>query len=218
MTYDPAGGCFVKFTFPPELIIIEEKLKQYVGEGYFLNEFGSSITPVSWDYTSDTKFAIFPACTYNEQPSDSDQQRVLNLKFNDIILPYGKRSTSPFVTEIYKKWSKADGLSMPIATSTDSFMDMSLFEPNAIEMIEMSATNYQVQEKGTHIFEFTTTSLIPGTDIDTTMAQAIHIKFPPTLKIDPDNADAAIQIIGDGVSVTDISYLKDETLNYNPEC
>ena len=72
MTYDPAGDCFVKFTFPPELIIIEEKLKQYVGEGYFLNEFGSSITPVSWDYTSDTNFAIFPACTYNEQPSDSD--------------------------------------------------------------------------------------------------------------------------------------------------
>ena len=107
---------------------------------------------------------------------------------------------------------------MPIATSTDSFMDMSLFEPNAIEMIEMSATNYQVQEEGTHIFEFTTTSLIPGTEIDPTMAQAIHLKFPPTLKIDPENADAAIQIIGDDVSVTDISYVKDETLDYNPEC
>lgn len=192
MTYDPAGGCFVKFTFPPELIIEEDKLKQYVGEGYFINQYGSTITPVAWDYTSETKYAIFPACTYNDDPSDSDQQRTLNLKFNDIILPYGKRSTSPFVTEIYKKWTQADGLSMPIAKSTDSFMDMSLFDPNAIEMIEMTATNYQVQEAGTHKFEFTTTSLIPGTEIDSTLAQAIHVKFPPTLVIDPENADAAI--------------------------
>ena len=107
---------------------------------------------------------------------------------------------------------------MPIAKNTNSIMQMSLFAPNDVETIEMTATNYQVQEGGTHIFEFTTTSVIPGTEIDSTLSQAIHIKFPPSLKIDTENTDAAIEILGESVAVTDISYSIDESMNYNPEC
>ena len=98
-------------------------------------------------------------------------------------------------------------------------MDEGLFETNDVENIVMTATNYQVQEGGTHIFEFTTTSIIPGLDKGSTIQQAIHIKFPPSLKIDESKTGSdLIRIDGAGISVTDISHEKDETMNYDPEC
>lgn len=142
MEYDPEGGCFVKFTFPPELLISSNHLKAFEGEGYLNTEYGKEIIPVEKDFESDVKYAIFQACTYNE--NTLFVQNILSLKFLDIILPYAKRSTSMFVIEMFKKWTKEDGLSMPIQRTTDSFMDISLFETNDVESIEMTATNYQV--------------------------------------------------------------------------
>jgi hypothetical protein len=64
-----------------------------------------------------------------------------------------------------------------------------------------------VQEGGGHFFEFTTTSIIPGTDKSPNIEQAIHIKFPPSLKIDENFKDPeVIKISGNGVSVTGITY------------
>jgi hypothetical protein len=174
------NGCFVKFVFPPELIITSESLKAYNGEGYMVDENGNSeIVPVDTDFTGDTKWAIFKACQKN---LDSDFiQRTMQLQFEDIILPYAKRSTSPFKVEVYKEWSLTEGLSRAIIFGEKSFMDESLFETNDVENIAMTASNYQVQEAGTHFFEFTITSVIPGTVIDASIQQGLHIKFPPSL-------------------------------------
>ena len=64
--FDPEGGCFVKFTFPRELVILSDYLKAYTGDGYFITENGNDIVPVDKDYDSETKWAIFRACTYKE--------------------------------------------------------------------------------------------------------------------------------------------------------
>ena len=70
MEYDPDGGCYFKFTFPPDIIIKDDLLKAYTGEGYLNTPYGPDIIPVAKDYTSDTKWAIFRACTYNAPPQD----------------------------------------------------------------------------------------------------------------------------------------------------
>jgi hypothetical protein len=59
---------------------------------------------------------------------------------------------------------------------------MSLFDPNDVIAINMTASNYQVQEEGTHFFEFTISSVIPGSEIKATIEQGLHIKFPPSMK------------------------------------
>lgn len=59
MEYDPEGGCFVKFTFPPELLISSNHLKAFEGEGYLNTEYGKEIIPVEKDFESDVKYAIF---------------------------------------------------------------------------------------------------------------------------------------------------------------
>ena len=84
-------------------------------------------------------------------------------------MPFARRSTSFFITEVFKKWTKADGLSEGIIKCEDSFVADNQFETNDVNNIDMTATNYQVQEAGTHIFEFTTTSQIPGTEVDPTI-------------------------------------------------
>jgi hypothetical protein len=138
--YDVNGGCFVKFTFPKEIIVRADKLLAFTGEGYFVTENGNSIIPVDRDLESENKWLIFEACTYNEDSSLT--QNLLSLKFQDMILPFAKRSTSSIDTEIYKKWTKADGLSDGITKSVDSIMDISLFETNDVENIDMTASNY----------------------------------------------------------------------------
>ena len=59
-------GCYVKFTFPPEVGISSDTLKAYTGEAYMVDEFGNKeIVPVDKDLNSDTKWVIFKACQYN---------------------------------------------------------------------------------------------------------------------------------------------------------
>jgi hypothetical protein len=65
--------------------------------------------PVDQDFLGDTKYVIFKACQYNIDAGFV--QSKMQVQFKNIILPYAKRSTSPFKVEVFKNWSKANGLS-----------------------------------------------------------------------------------------------------------
>jgi hypothetical protein len=88
----------------------------------------------------------------------------------------------------------------------------------------VTADNMMVQEKVSHQFMFTTTSILPSTsnagNTDEVIKPAIHIMFPPTFEQDTTNLAAdAVTISGDGITVTSgPSYSVDTTAKYNSAC
>ena len=132
------------------------------------------------------------------------------MRFEDAINPYAKRDTSMFKIEVFKDWTKENGLSKPIVVSDNTYLSSNLLDTNDVSNIQLTATNYQVQEGGEHSFEFTTASMIPGNDKGDNILQALHLKFPPSFKVDEQNTDTDVaQISGDGVTVTDIILERD---------
>jgi hypothetical protein len=76
----------------------------------------------------------------------------------------------------------------------------------------LTATNYAVQESGTHYFKFTTASAIPSTT-GTGITTAIHILFPSTFTQDPSNTGTTGHTTISGISTTIQSYI-DTTSDY----
>ena len=55
--------CYVKFTFPKELQVDENKLLGFYGGGMLFNNEGSEDNPpVSFDLTSKVKYVLFKGC------------------------------------------------------------------------------------------------------------------------------------------------------------
>ena len=113
------GGCYVKFNFPPELLVRESELTTYTG-GYLMvgktdtvvNGAGSvPITSevVDSDLTSASgKYVILRGCHgAGLAAKPKSILSIIDITFNAISNPYSVRHTSNFKIQVFRNWDAA---------------------------------------------------------------------------------------------------------------
>ena len=216
-------GCYVKFNFPKELQV-DSSLTVFTGGTMMLDENGGSdLTPVDSDLTSASKWVILKGCQNTAFQNANSINQLLEVQFSQIKNPFSVRDTSPFVIQVFKDWSAANGLENQII-QTNAKILLSHYSVNSLTFGSLTATNKIVQEATTHTYEFTTSSIIPGTSpggAASDIMPAFHIFFPRALTKDETNQQADVITISgtNSVSVSGTpSYEVDASLNYNELC
>ena len=218
-------GCFVKYNFPRELQVSAGKPGSFTGQNLMVTSSGgTTLTPVDSDLTSATgKFVTLQGCTntaLHGQRKVSDQ---VTVTFTNIGNPFSVRDTSSFNIEIFKSWdgTPKTGYSQKIIESPVSIITADKYEFGQVEQLQVTATNYTVQEHPTHNFEFDIQNLIPGTS-RTDIQPAFHVLFPTAFIKDPNNAGnnvISISSVDGSFSVTGTpTFTTDVSLTYNTAC
>lgn len=167
-------GCYVKYTFPKEIMVSTADLTSFSGYNLMLAADNSAgITPVARDLAGATKFVIMKGCQaaqYVKPASRAVQfpnfKMILGIKMKNVQNPYGQRTTSEFLIEVFKDYNSGSGALSKKILETRAKVDQSLFTLNEIKNFALSALVTTVQEKTTHSFAFDSSSEIPSTAED----------------------------------------------------
>ena len=137
-------NCYIKYTFPIELNVVESELTSYTADGLLKGADSSTkIQPVFKSLSGDTKSIIFKGCHDSALQGSTRPNSIiqnLNFVFSKIRNPYSVRTTSPLIIQVFKEWSAATGPTKQIIEARKP-ISASLFKQNLITSFSMSATN-----------------------------------------------------------------------------
>jgi hypothetical protein len=185
------AGCFIRLTFPDDFGFDASTFTSFEAGGDLTNRMATASGDEPSLYDAATDFAaskfVFQGCT-RQGDEPSYQPSTVAVELGSITNPYSKRTTGAITIEI----ATDDAFTSVVAKTTALTVDASKLTVNAISALAVDvpaspASQRVVQENVEEMaLEFTTTSVIPGTDStpDAKVAdgesfqQAAHVYFP----------------------------------------